>query len=137
MERHVVLEHTEDQVNCQKCGWVRRVDRDGGRPACVIGRYGRDTTPNSRTTGVRKRQYLHSDVRDTVCGICGTSDGRMVVDHDHECCPGHYGCRSCIRGTLCNDCNLSVRGFDRAKRLGLTKSFVMWVDSGHDVRIRR
>jgi len=126
--RHVVLEATDTQVLCEKCGWVRRVNRDGGRPACVIGRLGRDTTPNSRTTGVRKRQFLHRDVVGAECEMCGTTEGRLVVDHDHACCPGKYGCEKCIRGTLCDPCNRTAAAFDRARELGLTEAFVAWAE---------
>jgi Recombination endonuclease VII len=30
----------------------------------------------------------------------------LSVDHDHRCHPAHSGCKSCIRGLLCADCNL-------------------------------
>lgn len=45
------------------------------------------------------------------CGACGASEpgGRhdtWHVDHDHACCPRGKSCGGCIRGILCQDCNL-------------------------------
>lgn len=42
------------------------------------------------------------------CGWCRRATGarrRLAVDHDHAHCPGRYGCRECVRGLLCADCN--------------------------------
>lgn len=55
-------------------------------------------------------QYRQQEGR---CAICETdSPGRnqihFHVDHDHACCPGSYSCGNCIRGLLCNTCNLGL-----------------------------
>lgn len=42
-----------------------------------------------------------------LCWICEKSPA-VVVDHDHSCCPGEYGCANCVRGVLCNGCNLAL-----------------------------
>ena len=43
------------------------------------------------------------------CAICGKTDVRLVIDHDHDCCPGggylHPNCGMCVRGLLCFRCN--------------------------------
>lgn len=40
------------------------------------------------------------------CEVCGSNEG-LCIDHDHACCPGQKTCGKCIRGILCNDCNIA------------------------------
>ena len=46
------------------------------------------------------------------CKICGVipkpGERFFPVDHDHSCCPGNRHCRDCIRGILCQACNILV-----------------------------
>lgn len=59
-----------------------------------------------------------------VCAICGSDEpggnGSFPVDHDHACCPGKRSCGKCIRGVLCNRCNVGIAMFgddpERMKR---------------------
>lgn len=52
-----------------------------------------------------------------VCAICGTDTPggnwkQWAVDHDHGCCPGSRGgCGNCVRGILCNNCNMGIGYF--------------------------
>lgn len=51
--------------------------------------------------------------QDGRCAICGTDKAdnrgsRFHVDHNHRCCPGKKSCGKCIRGLLCEDCNLGL-----------------------------
>lgn len=46
-----------------------------------------------------------------VCAACGTDEPKghgWVTDHDHACCPTVECCGNCIRGILCNNCNLAL-----------------------------
>lgn len=43
------------------------------------------------------------------CEICGCKDWKTrqaQIDHDHTCCAKSRGCPKCMRGVLCNACNL-------------------------------
>lgn len=42
------------------------------------------------------------------CAICGRAGEALQVDHDHRHCPGHDGCRQCVRGALCGRCNRAL-----------------------------
>ena len=40
------------------------------------------------------------------CYLCATPLGdRLVIDHDHTCCPDGSSCPACRRGVACDRCN--------------------------------
>jgi Recombination endonuclease VII len=44
--------------------------------------------------------------QDGRCYLCGEQLGRrLVVDHDHSCCPEGFSCDACRRGLACDRCN--------------------------------
>jgi len=61
-----------------------------------------------RKHGLTKTQF--SDMVNTngaMCAICGERPW-TDIDHDHRCCPGSYSCGKCVRGLLCNQCNVAA-----------------------------
>lgn len=46
------------------------------------------------------------------CTICTIKETRLMVDHDHSCCPGERTCGKCIRGILCDKCNRGLGFFN-------------------------
>jgi hypothetical protein len=52
------------------------------------------------------------DKQNGVCAICqGTWSKVLVVDHDHDCCPGEKTCGKCLRALLCGSCNAGLGWF--------------------------
>lgn len=53
-----------------------------------------------------------------VCAICGSSDRRMVIDHDHD--------TGAIRGVLCSQCNSGLGMFgDDAERILVAAQYIL------------
>ena len=49
-----------------------------------------------------------------ICGHPGSEENRLSVDHDHACCPGKKGkktCGKCVRAILCARCNTGLGQF--------------------------
>ena len=51
------------------------------------------------------------------CYLCGETRKKMVIDHDHNCCPEESSCGKCIRGVLCQSCNTMLGSYEKLKQL--------------------
>lgn len=67
-----------------------------------------------RTYGISQEEYdaikAHQGGRCFICQRATGSTKNLAVDHDHRHCAGKSGCRDCVRGLLCSQCNLKVLG---------------------------
>lgn len=76
--------------------------------------------------------------QDGVCGICKLSDAHiqgdprsrgslrpLFIDHDHMCCHlRSKTCGDCIRGLLCNGCNVRLGRFEFAATAALREGYI-------------
>jgi Recombination endonuclease VII len=73
--------------------------------------------------GVTDTQYLEWVERQGgVCAICVNyppEGKRLLIDHDHKCCPGVITCGKCMRDLLCYKCNYIVGAYESFIRGGL------------------
>lgn len=61
---------------------------------------------NIRSHGLTKEFYDKlSESQGGRCAICGTTPSKLVIDHDHACCPKEKSCGKCVRKLLCPTCN--------------------------------
>lgn len=71
------------------------------------------------------------------CQICGCDPAKPFIDHDHACCPGDRSCGDCVRGVLCQGCNLGLGAFkDDPSKLEAAKKYLLGesdkLDSDHE-----
>lgn len=59
------------------------------------------------------------------CAICNEAQrDRLCVDHDHRCCPGPRSCGRCVRGLLCQRCNLMLAFVENANLMASTDAYL-------------
>jgi hypothetical protein len=121
---------------CSDCGIVKGFQQFNlakGKPratcrACQSKAYKAYATANpgqykalKRASKYRSRFNLSIDEVERIfataryaCEACGTRKDelalgiRLVLDHDHSCCPTEFTCGKCIRGVLCTSCNMAL-----------------------------
>lgn len=52
------------------------------------------------------------------CWLCGAKNSgvkRLHVEHDHKCCGPKKSCGKCIRGIVCNKCNILIGKYETKK----------------------
>lgn|SRR5574343_777059 len=78
--------------------------------------------------GLTDQEFL-AVMQSPSCGLCDSPSAgqpQWPIDHDHSCCPGPYGCRSCVRGLLCKRCNMRLSQVERGERSG-TEAETRWM----------
>lgn len=102
---------------CRLCGEWLPVDsfyanstpKDGLHNRCI--RCARDEK-FIRDYGITTEDYeALLEQQEHCCKICGRTESngkQLSIDHDHACCPGRKSCGKCIRGLLCNRCNMGI-----------------------------
>lgn len=96
----------DSQRWCRECGWqpesrftfaVRAGEGNGHCDQCrQAWKHGTTVAAVCEIQGVEA----------PACEACGSVDD-LVIDHDHECCPGGFSCGRCVRGYLCRTHNIA------------------------------
>jgi hypothetical protein len=75
--------------------------------------------------GVSGRQIREMiDRQNGRCAMC-QKQSRLVIDHDHKCCPGDFSCGRCIRALLCHQCNLGIGNLQDDPALALIGAYYL------------
>lgn len=64
------------------------------------------------------------------CAVCFRACAPLVVDHNHKCCPDRNSCGKCVRGLICQRCNIAVGFFEIHSDL-VTDYLDKWSSHGH------
>lgn len=123
-ERYLADPDYRERTKASSAKWRAEPEN---RPKLYAGQRAYDNSAKGQRTrrAIRLRTYFHLTVEQYdgmlaaqggVCAICKQPEthqhrGRgmvvsLSVDHDHRCCPGKTSCGKCVRGLLCDRCNV-------------------------------
>ncbi|WP_164992282.1 endonuclease domain-containing protein [Streptomyces sp. L2] len=111
-------------IECRECGESKRIAEYS--PVNAMG-MPRPYCKPCNAELVRLEQYnvtkeflrlllLRQDGRCAVCREVDRSGRAMDIDHDHACCAGRRSCGECVRGLVCNRCNVHALAWYEALR---------------------
>ena len=102
---------------CRSCsGWFKPQERNKNRTYCYECRSKMGLLNNLSKYKMTPEQYIGMyEAQNGLCAICQrpeTKRKRLAVDHDHSCCPGVNTCGKCVRGLICQRCNMGMGAMD-------------------------
>ena len=111
-EREARAQVTDEGRLCITCGewkpWDKfppdRHRRRGKSSNCLVCMYWRQV---KSAYGITRAEWEWLFAKqDGKCALCHETDAATLhIDHDHACHPTGRGCKNCIRGLLCGNCN--------------------------------
>lgn len=66
------------------------------------------------------------------CATCGSRDRELHVDHDHDCCEGRKSCGECVRGVLCESCNMVLGRVNDDREV--LKAMIAYLDTSAEAK---
>jgi|SRR6187551_2418154 len=121
---HRITDVIDNYGSCATCGPVKvwKADSRGNYTCSIYGsqrekKYTRAKELQKRY-GITIEQYNEMLAKQNgVCAICKQPEvllapngepRNLCVDHDHSCCTSQRTCGKCIRGLLCQRCNVAL-----------------------------
>ena len=109
--RNYRLRHKErlrEQRNSPEFKAKRKATYDANRDKILEAKRESYNSEASCLALIKRKYGLTPDEYETLiangCNVCGTTDGKLCVDHDHK--------TGRVRGCLCNRCNLALGGYE-------------------------
>ena len=125
----------QESKACKECGEVKTRDEFPMRVYNDRSSTPREFCNDCKVVGNRRKNLMSGyrmsleewqeryELQGGRCYVCGELPGLkgLMVDHDHECCPGARSCGKCVRALICGNCNVALGmardSVDRLRRL--------------------
>jgi hypothetical protein len=103
-------------------------------------------SPTLSDHGITAREYIKLyDLHDGACKLCSYKpirEGRytryaLEIDHDHSCCGSgrKRKCGNCIRGLLCQDCNIMIGRYEKCKGKLVIPVFDAYIEQAARIKV--
>lgn len=107
LERRRAREYRPAPIFCEECG--EQIPYKSGRRRFCSDEHRKDSIARHARWKTKGITIDHG--MPLICGLCGATEGRLDIDHDHTCCPKGRSCGKCTRGFLCRPHNVGLGMF--------------------------
>lgn len=115
-------------VECQKSYNARWAQENRDKVDGYKQAYREANNVRLRRYGLTAQQFADLG---TSCHICGLDPAgqrqSLAIDHDHGCCDRVGSCGKCVRGLLCDRCNIALGMIEKAGLVAVAGVFTDYV----------